>query len=37
MAMHLSDERQSLFGQVEKLIDGMLEPQFYNVAATRQK
>ena len=37
MAMHLSDERQALFGQVEKLIDGMPEPQFYNVAATRRK
>ena len=37
MAMHLSDERQALFGQVEKLIDGMPEPQFYNVVTTRRK
>jgi hypothetical protein len=35
--MHLSDERQALFGQVEQLIDGMPEPKFYSVAATRRK
>jgi quercetin dioxygenase-like cupin family protein/heme-degrading monooxygenase HmoA len=37
MAMHLSDERQALFGQVDKLIDGMPEPQFYKVTATCRK
>jgi len=37
MAMHLSDERQRLFKKVETLIDGMPEPDFYEVAATRRK
>jgi hypothetical protein len=35
--MHLSDERQMLFKRVEALIDGMPEPDFYEVAATRRK
>jgi heme-degrading monooxygenase HmoA len=37
MAMHLSDDRQALFKKVETLIDGMPEPHFYKVAATRRK
>lgn len=37
MAMHMSDERQMLFKKVETLIDGMPEPQFYEVVATRRK
>ena len=32
MAMHLSDERQMLFKKVETLIEGMPEPDFYEVA-----
>ena len=37
MAMHLSDDRQALFKKVETLIDGMPEPHFYEVVATRRK
>ena len=37
MAMHLSDERQMLFRNVETLIDGMPEPHFYEVVATQHK
>ena len=37
MAMHLSDERQMLFKKVETLIDGMPEPHFYEVVATRRQ
>ena len=37
MAMHLSDDRQSLFKKVETLIDGMPEPHFYEVAASYRK
>ena len=37
MATHLSDDRQALFQKVETLIDGMPEPHFYEVAATRRK
>lgn len=37
MAMHLSDERQMLFQKVETLIDGMPEPDFYEVVATYRK
>lgn len=37
MAMHLSDERQMLFKKVETLIEGMPEPLFYEVVATRRK
>jgi hypothetical protein len=35
--MHLSDDRQALFKKVETLIDGMPEPHFYEVVATRRK
>jgi uncharacterized protein (DUF488 family) len=37
MAMHLSDERQMLFKKVETLIDGMPEPHFYEVVASRRQ
>lgn len=37
MAMHLSDERQRLFKKVEALIDGMPEPDFYEVTVSYQK
>jgi quercetin dioxygenase-like cupin family protein/heme-degrading monooxygenase HmoA len=37
MAMHLSDERQMLFQKVETLIDGMPEPDFYEVVASYRK
>jgi quercetin dioxygenase-like cupin family protein/heme-degrading monooxygenase HmoA len=37
MAMHLSDDRQALFKKVETLIEGMPEPHFYEVVATRRK
>ncbi|MHB8828281.1 MAG: cupin domain-containing protein [Syntrophales bacterium] len=34
MAMHLSDDRQNLFKKVETLIDGMPEPDFYEVVVS---
>lgn len=37
MAMHLSDDRKALFKKVEKLIDGMPEPDFYEVVASYRK
>jgi quercetin dioxygenase-like cupin family protein/heme-degrading monooxygenase HmoA len=37
MAMHLSDDREALFKKVETLIDGMPEPNFYEVAASYRK
>lgn len=37
MAMYLSDDRQRLFKKVETLIDGMPEPLFYEVAASRHQ
>jgi quercetin dioxygenase-like cupin family protein/heme-degrading monooxygenase HmoA len=37
MAMHLSDDSQVLFREMETLIDGMSEPHFYEVVATRLK
>jgi quercetin dioxygenase-like cupin family protein/heme-degrading monooxygenase HmoA len=37
MAMHLSDERQMLFKKIETLIDGMPEPNFYDVVVSYRK
>lgn len=37
MAMHLSDDRQALFNKVKTLMDGMPEPDFYEVLASYRK
>jgi quercetin dioxygenase-like cupin family protein/heme-degrading monooxygenase HmoA len=37
MAMHLSDERQELFGQVKPLMEGMPTPEFYQIVTGRPK
>lgn len=37
MAMHLSEERQALFGQVEPLIEGKPEPHFYEIVVSVRK
>ena len=37
MAMHVSDDRQELFGQVKPLMEGMPTPEFYQIVAGRKK